>query len=258
MRKLIGLLLLILPAVTFSQQLVNGFGVDVFTGSAYKSSEPIKFCYNGELNSANNITATKVLGGTVSIPFDLGVKRHRFTLAPGFEYRDSKVSLSSQYDLHNNDGTIVSKEQIALKSTTYSPMVFVAYRPHFYLGRLHMSFCLGAGVKYTLANSVELVDQDQVQLIKYDPNVTTGDSYLDFSMNTSAQILSKKGLNIDPRIGFDFYFNNSLMISLFAIVPDAQSIGKTKSIALEYGAGITYLIKTNKITEAKILQQYKK
>jgi len=48
------------------------------------------------------------------------------------------------------------------------------------------------------------------------------------------------------------------MISLFTIVPDVQSVISTKSIKLEFGAGVTYLIRTNKITEAKILQQYKK
>ncbi len=258
MRKLIGILLIILPAVTFSQQLVNGFGVEVFTGSAYKSTEPIKFCYNGELNSANNITNSKVHGGSLTIPFDIGVKRHRFTFAPGFEYRDSKLFLSAQYDLNGSYGTTVLKDQISLKSTTYSPMVFVAYRPHFYLGRLHMSFCIGAGIKYLLINNTELVDNDQAQLIKYDAKVTSGENFLDLSRNASAQILANKGLNIDPRIGLDFYFNNSFMISLFAIIPDAQSIGKTKSIAIEFGGGITYLIKTNKISEAKILQQYKK
>ena len=253
MRKLFGLLLMLLPMAVFSQQMVNGFGLEVYTGTTYTSYENFKFTYIGETHQTG-IDASKYMGGAVSFPFDLGIKRHRFTIAPALEYRVTTLGLTAS-NIIKTDGTIA--QELSLKATTYSPMVLVMYRPHFYLGRLHMSFSIGAGVKYIVINTAEICDNDNITLVKYNrKHPENGD--ITISDNESAQIVCATGLNIDPRIGFDFYFNNSIMISIFAMVPDIQNFINHPGMYYSCGAGLTYIIKTNKITEAQILQQYKK
>jgi hypothetical protein len=257
MRKLIVLLIMAIPSLLFSQKVVNGFGLEVFMGKTYTSTENIKFIYNNTEFQANMTGDSKVFGGSAYFPFDMGIKRHRFTLAIGLEYRTAKVFLGANKEIVGSDGIV--KEDIALNLTSYSPLVQALYRPHFYLGPIHMSFSIGANFKYAVYAPFELCDKSNETLINYDSKKTsTEDGYIDFNGNASAERMRDFGFHIDPRMGFDFYIGNSLVISLFGIVPDVASAASTKSIKLEYGAGITYLIRTNKITEAKILQQYKK
>ena len=256
MRKLIGLLILLLPVVVSAQKVVNGFGLEVFMGQTYSSPEKnITFKYNNTEFQANMTGDSKVFGGSAYFPFDMGVKRHRFTLAIGLEYRTAKVYLGANKEIVGPDGIL--KEDIALNLTSYSPLVQALYRPHFYLGKLHMSFSIGANFKYAVFAPLEICDKSNETLIAYDANKTeTDDEFINFNGNLSAEKMSNFKFHIDPRMGFDFYIGNSLVISLFAIVPDASCAIATKSAKLEYGAGLTYLIRTNKITEAKILQQY--
>ncbi|MBR5984419.1 MAG: hypothetical protein IK025_11965 [Bacteroidales bacterium] len=257
MRKLIGLLIMLLPVVVFSQKVVNGFGIEAFMGKTYNSSENIKFRYNNADFEANMTGESEVFGGSAYFPFDMGIKRHRFTLAIGLEYRMAKVNLGANREIVGSDGIV--KEDIALKLTSYSPLVQALYRPHFYLGRIHMSFSIGANFKYAVFAPLEICDKSNETLIDYDASKTeSDDGFINFNSNFSAERMSNYKFHIDPRMGFDFYIGNSLVISLFAIVPDVSSAVATTSIKLEYGAGLTYLIRTNKITEAKILQQYKK
>ncbi len=262
MRKFIVLLITLLPALAFSQKMVNGFGVEAFMGSTYFSpTNDLKLNYNGEKYQLYMTGETNVYGGTAYLPFDMGIKRHRFIIALGFEYRTSKINLLSDKDIKAPGSITYLREDIRLNATTYSPLIQVLYRPHFYLGRMHMSASLGANIKYSLG-SLEITNKDNTPIASYDKNLTDSeDGYIDFGENYPAQRLrdlSSFNFNIDPRFGLDFYIGNSLMISIFAIAPDISSAIKTKTFALEYGAGLTYLIKTNKITEAKILQQYKK
>ncbi len=253
MRKLIVLLITLLPILSFSQKMVNGFGVEAFLGKTYNSpNEFMKLNYHGEQYQLQMTGETDVFGGTVYIPFDMGIKRHRFIIAPGIEYRTAKISINPHPEIQTPDNTYST---IFLNSTTYTPLVQVLYRPHFYLGRLHMSFSLGANFKYTVYGSFELTGNDNAAFVDL-KNMADGEE-MDYGNNYPAQRLRDLNFHIDPRLGLDFYIGNSFMISLFGIVPDVSSIGKA-GIAWEAGAGITYLIKTNKITEAKILQQYKK
>lgn len=256
MRKLLGLLLVLLPIAAFSQQMANGFGVEFYTGTTYISGENFKFTYGDQINTAN-VVDSKYMGGAVCFPFDLGIKRHRFTIAPALEYRVTTLSLNAQFDIKKPSKVLVPRDQLSLRSTTYAPMLFVMYRPHFYIGRLHMSFCIGAGIKYIVINTAEICDNDNAALIKHDQK-DPENSAINVSENESAQIICNKGLNIDPRIGFDFYFNNSVMLSIYAAVPDIQNYINHPGLYYSCGVGLTYIIKTNKITEAKILQQYKK
>ena len=257
MKKFIVLLVTLLPIFAFSQKMVNGFGVEVFLGSIYFSpNDDMKLKFNGEQYQLRMTEETDVFGGTAYIPFDMGIKRHRFIIALGIEYRTSKINMLSSSDIRDRDNvTIYPKNEIRLNSTTYSPLVQVLYRPHFYLGRLHMSFSLGANFKYMVYGSYELTDNNNAAFVDL-KDIADGDE-MDFGNNYPAQRLRDLNFHIDPRLGLDFYIGNSFMISLFGIVPDVSSIGKA-NFALEYGAGVTYLIRTNKITEAKILQQYKK
>lgn len=261
MRRLLLTLIVVLPLATFAQQLVNGFSVEIFTGTNfYQTSPTIKIKHEGQdvILDARLKEETACFGGNVYFPFDLGIKQHRFVFAPGIEYQSRKLSLELPND-YIKGGQI--KQNLHLTSTTYSPFLLVMYRPHFYIGKLHMSFTIGASVKYIVSNKVELLDGDNATLQEYnkDFNVDEDENYIDFNGNASCNTLANKGLNIDPRIGFDAYINNSLMISIFAIAPDVQTYAKNfKPIRFSLGAGITYLIRTNKITEAQILQQYKK
>lgn len=247
---------MLLPTVVFSQKVVNGFGLEVFTGKTYTSPENIKFKYNGTDFQANMTGESDVFGGTAYFPFDMGVKRHRFTLAIGLEYRTAKVNMGTNKEIIGPDGMI--KEDISLKKTSYSPLVQVLYRPHFYLGRMHMSFSIGANFKYAIG-TLEICEKSNETLIEYDANKTDSeDGFIDFNENISAENMRDLNFHIDPRVGFDFYIGNSFVISLFGIAPNASCAIATKSLAFEYGAGVTYLIRSKKITEAKILQQYKK
>ncbi len=258
MRKLIVLLMTLLPVAAFSQKMVNGFGLEVFIGKTYTSTEHLSFNYNNENYELNMTGQSSVIGGTAYFPFDMGVKRHRFIIAPGFEYRSARIDMGTGNSrILGTDG--LYKDDIRIVSTTYTPLVQVLYRPHFYLGKLHASFSLGANFKYTVYGSLEICDKENSALATYKKDLqSTDNEYIDFGENLPAQRLRDLKFHIDPRLGLDFYIGNSLAISLFAIVPDISSMSGSKSIALEYGAGLTYLIKTNKITEAKILQQYKK
>ena len=254
MRKLIVLLITILPIAAFSQKVVNGFGVEYLMGKSYTSSDPMKF-YFPDTTKTNNVymtDETQVFGGALYFPFDMGIKRHRFTLAIGFEYRYTSLGLGSPNSVIDNSN--IQREGLCLNSTTYTPLVQVLYRPHFYLGRLHTSFSIGANFKYTLFKTLEISDKDNQALVAY----KDGENLIDFGGNPAAERMRDLGFHIDPRIGFDFYFNNSFMLSIFALVPDITNIAAVKSVKVQFGAGVTYLIKTNKITEAKILQQYKK
>ncbi|MBO7480687.1 MAG: hypothetical protein J6T63_01110 [Bacteroidales bacterium] len=256
MRKLIGLLILLLPTVVFSQKMVNGFSVEAFLGKTYTSTENIAFFYNGERFQSSMTGESDVFGGTAYIPFDMGIKRHRFILALGFEYRTAKANIETGNKQVNSNGII--REGLALKSTSYTPLAQALYRPHFYLGKMHMSFTIGANFKFAV-KSFEICDKDNETLIQYDKNIAPNeDGYIDLTGNTAAEHMRDLKFHVDPRIGFDFYLGNSFMISIFGIVPDISTALATKSIKLEYGAGVTYLIRTKKITEAKILQQYKK
>lgn len=256
MRKLIGLLIILLPLAVFSQKVVNGFGVEVFLGKTYTAHEHLKFNYNSKLIQADMTGETSCFGGSAYFPFDMGIKRHRFTLAIGFEYKSVGISMETNKPIEKDN---IVKEGINLKSTTYTPFLQFLYRPHFYLGPIHMSFSIGANFKYAAFNTVEICDKDNAAIITYDKNIGQGEEgYIDFNGNVAAERLRDLKFSIDPRMGFDFYIGNSLMISLFGIVPDVSSAVNTKSLKLQYGGGITYLIRTNKITEAKILQQYKK
>ncbi|MBO7572116.1 MAG: hypothetical protein J6T48_08185 [Bacteroidales bacterium] len=256
MRKLIGLLILLLPLAAFSQKVVNGFGIEAFLGKTYSSPENLDFNYNGEIYHANMTNESSVFGGSAYFPFDMGVKRHRFTLAIGLEYRMTKAGLGTNKDIIK-DGVV--KEGLSMNLTTYSPLVQALYRPHFYLGRLHMSFSIGANFKYALG-TLEICDKSNETLINYDATKKnlTEEGFINFNGNVAAERMRDLRFHIDPRIGFDFYIANSLVVSLYGIVPDVNCTLATKSIRLEYGLGVTYLIRTNKITEAKILQQYKK
>ena len=257
MRKLIGLLLVLLPIAVFSQKIVNGFGIEVYLGKTYTSPENLRFNYNNNQYQAGMNGVTDVFGGTAYFPFDMGIRRNRFTVAIGLEYRSAKITLEPNRQIVGTDG--YNRDEIFLKTTSYSPVIQALYRPHFYLGPIHMSFSIGANFKYAVYAPLEICDKDNVTLVDYDGNKAMAYAgTIDFNGNFSAQRLANNRFFIDPRMGFDFYIGNSLAISLFAIVPDVASVINTKSIKLEYGAGITYLIKTNKITEAKILQQYKK
>ncbi len=259
MKKLIGLLFIILPIATFSQQLVNGFSVEVYTGKTYYDSDPkLKIKYNNNDFQAG-ITDSETFGGSVYFPFDIGVNRHRFVIAPGFEYqtRDLFVDFGGR-EFVGNDGSI--KNNVSLQSTTYSPFALLMYKPHFYIGKLHLSFGIGASIKYQVANTVELCDDNNAALIKYNADWTENDEeFINFNGNVSAEVLAQKGLSIAPRIGLDAYFGNSFMISIFASVQDITNFSEfSNQIPLTYGAGISYLIRTHKVTEAQILQQYKK
>jgi len=258
MRKLIVLMIILLPTAVFSQKMmVNGFGLEVFLGKTYTSSQNLSFYYNGERYQASMPGQTDVFGGSAYFPFDMGIKRHRFTLAIGLEYRTAKVNIETGNKQVINNGVV--KEGLALKSTTYSPIFQFLYRPHFYLGRLHMSFTIGANLKYAVVNTFEMCDKDNETVLPYDKTLAMGENgYIDLNGNVAAERMRDLKFHIDPRIGLDFYIGNSFMISLYGIVPDVSTVLSTKSVKLEYGLGITYLIRTNKITEAKILQQYKK
>lgn len=259
MRKFIGILIILLPVTVFSQKVVNGFGVEVYMGKSYTSPDNMKFKYNGTEHECRMNGESDVFGGAAYFPFDFGIKRNRFTIAPGLEYRSCMLNIDPKAgdNVIGSDGTL--KEGLGIKMISYTPLVQAMYRPHFYLGPIHMSFGVGANIKYIVYKTLEICDKDNVTLVAYDKNSTSSDdNYIDFMDNTSAKRLRDIGFHIDPRIGFDFYIQNSLMVSLFTIVPDVTSVISTKSIKLEYGFGITYLIRTNKITEAKILQQYKK
>lgn len=253
MRKLIVLLITLLPIAAFSQKVVNGFGVEYLMGKTYTSTEHMRFAFPDTSKIEVNMTGeTKVYGGSLYFPFDMGVKRHRFTLAIGFEYKYSSVGLGTAASVIDNN--LIQREGLCLNSTTYTPLVQVLYRPHFYIGRLHTSFSIGANFKYTVFKSLEISDKDNQALVSY----KDGENLIDFGGNPAGERMRDLGFHIDPRIGLDFYFNNSFMLSIFALVPDVTNIANTKSIKVQFGAGVTYLIKTNKITEAKILQQYKK
>jgi len=249
---------MLIPAYVFSQKVVNGFGLEVFLGNAYSSpNDHLKLNYNGEQYQLAMTGESDVFGGTAYFPFDMGIKRHRFIIAPGLEYRTSKVYMESNPQIIGSDYSI--KDNIHFSSTTYTPLLQVLYRPHFYLGKIHMSFTIGANFKYTVYGTLEIADQDNSAIATYKKDLQESDNeYIDFGNNYPAQRMRDINFHIDPRLGFDFYIGNSFMISLFGIVPDVTSAAATKSIKLEYGAGVTYLIRTNKITEAKILQQYKK
>ncbi len=259
MRKFIGILIILLPITVFSQKVVNGFGVEVFLGRSYTSPDNMNFKYRGIEHDCHMTGESDVFGGTAYFPFDFGVKRNRITIAPGLEYRSCMLSLEPKEgdNIIGSDGSI--KEGLGLKLISYTPLVQVLYRPHFYLGPIHMSFSVGANFKYIVYKTLEICDKENLTLVGYNKNGTAADDeYINFMDNTSAMRLRDINFHIDPRLGFDFYIQNSFMISLFAIVPDVQSVISTKSVKLELGAGVTYLIRTNKITEAKILQQYKK
>lgn len=257
MRRFIGLLIILLPLTVFSQKMVNGFGVEVFLGKSYTSPDIMKFNYSSGTYQCNMSGASNVFGGTLYFPFDMGIKRNRVIIAPGLEYRSCMLNMEPNKDIIASDGSI--KEGIGLKLISYTPLIQVLYRPHFYLGPIHMSFTVGANFKYIAYKTLEICDKENATLVAYNKLSTASDvDYIDFGSNVAAQRLRDLKFHIDPRLGFDFYIQNSFMISLFAIVPDVQSVISTKSIKLEFGAGVTYLIRTNKITEAKILQQYKK
>ena len=259
MRKLIVLMIILLPTAVFSQKVVNGFGLEVFMGKTYTSNEFLSFNFGGERFQANMTGQSDVFGGSAYFPFDMGIRRHRFIVAIGLEYRIAKANIGTGNRSVISGGIV--KEDLALKSTTYSPLLQLLYRPHFYLGKLHMSFTVGANLKYAVVNTFEICDKDNETVLQYDKTLApTDDGYIDLGVNIAAEHMRDLAFHVDPRIGLDFYIGNSFMISLFGIIPDVAtyfSIGSMKPKA-EFGAGVTYLIRTNKITEAKILQQYKK
>lgn len=257
MRRLIVLMIILLPMAVFSQKVVNGFGLEVFLGKTYTSTQNLNFYFYGERYQASMSGQSDVFGGSAYFPFDMGIRRHRFIVAIGLEYRTAKVNIETGNKQVIYNGYV--REGLALKSTTYSPLVQLLYRPHFYLGRLHMSFSVGANVKYAVVNTFEMCDKDNETILPYDKTIAFGeDGYIDLAGNVAAERMRDLRFHVDPRVGFDFYIGNSFMISLFAVVPDVSTVLQTKSVKFEYGAGVTYLIRTNKITEAKILQQYKK
>ncbi|MCF0206555.1 MAG: hypothetical protein HUK15_03925 [Bacteroidales bacterium] len=252
MKRYFIVLLFLLPSAVFSQQVVNGFGVDVFVGRDYKPSDNFYFNYKGEPYQAS-CTESQVIGGIVSFPFDFGVKRHRFTLAPAFEYRISNLSLNTGVPV--KDGLEI-KDGLSLSSTTYAPMIQFMYRPHFYIGALHMSIGIGAGFKYIVANQLEIRDNTGAQLVKYDYKADPKDIRI---ADSGAEYMAIKGLCIDPRISLDFYIMNSIMLSVYAMFPDAvASFSPQFKMHGQVGAGLVYMMRTKKFSESTILQQYKK
>ncbi len=214
MRRFIGLLIILLPLTVFSQKMVNGFGVEVFLGKSYTSPDNMKFRYNGMEHDCHMSGVSNVFGGTAYFPFDFGIKRNRFTIAPGLEYRSCVLSLEQKEgdEIKGSDGTV--REGLGLKLISYTPLVQVLYRPHFYLGPIHMSFSIGANFKYIVYKTLEICDKDDYTLVAYDKNSTATDNeYINFMDNTSAMRLRDINFHIDPRFGFDFYIQNSFMIS---------------------------------------------
>lgn len=254
MRKLILTAILVtIAALCYSQQMVNGYGLEGMIGRARISDEALHFTFN-EKDYYANISGSKCIGFNASFPIDLGAKRHRVTIIPGIGMMMNTYYMKLQGDALVTNG--MSYDSLKLELNMYSPRVAVLYRLHFFIGKLHTSFGIGSDFRYALFKTASINDQDDAGLIE-NSLFNKSEQPIDLASNNAAYNLYKS-LQINPRVCLDFYFNNSIMLTFFVSSADIIDVVQSKEINGYVGASLTYIVKSKKITEAQILQQYKK
>jgi len=244
----LGVIGILIININFAQQLVRGYSAGFEIG-LLKKGEDFNFRFEGDLYAANPVSAmsTSIF---LSLPFDIGYKRHRFVVTPGTDFLTTSYVYTTTPIISG-----AGFDTLNLNSFIIIPLIGIAYKYHFYTGRVHYALGFGFNAKLPVYREMKLQNNNKYEMINYDGKIDpTEESYLDFDNSSVHLALWKTGSHIVPMFLFVVYVSK-FFITNFSIKP---FIIPSKSIqGVAFALGASYMIPTSKRENMDYLQLYK-